>query len=197
MQNLLNDIQQTVDIGAEELTKVTGGFQSVTFKKGESVPVYGKVVHHFKFIASGLLRVYFIDQQAKETTIQIGSENTWISDLHSFLTQTACQYHIDVLENTTILKIHRSDLEHLFHEVPAMEKFFRLKVQRAYCALQDRTLHQMNKSAEERYLTFQKSYGHLENRVPQYMIASYLNLSPEHLSKVKNKLNRSSFLNLD
>ncbi|MDN5216988.1 Crp/Fnr family transcriptional regulator [Fulvivirgaceae bacterium BMA12] len=188
MQNLIADIEKTVKINGGDLDKIITRFHEKSFGKNAAIPSFKKISHHFKFIESGLVRVYFIDNQAREITIQIGIENAWIADLHSFLTQTPSQYHIDVLEPTTILQIHRSDLKKLFVAVPVAESFFRLKIQRAYISLQDRTLHQMNKSAEERYLEFRDKYGHIEARVPQYMIASYLNISPEHLSKVRNKL---------
>ncbi len=188
MKNLITDLKKTIEINDADLDKIITRFHKRSFGKNSAIPSVKKISHHFKFIESGLVRVYFIDNQAREITIQIGIENAWIADLHSFLTETPSQYHIDVLEPTTIWQIHRSDLERLFAEVPVMESFFRLKIQRAYISLQDRTLHQMNKSAEERYLEFRNKYGHVEARVPQYMIASYLNISPEHLSKVRNKL---------
>ncbi len=189
MKNLITDIKKTVDINDSDLEKIISLFQYKSLQKGEISSV-GKTSEYFRFISSGLLRVYFIDNYAKEVTIQIGIENTWVADIHSLLTQTPSQYRIDILEPTNIYQIHRNDLESLFQQIPAMERFFRLKIQRAYIALQERTLHQLNKSAEERYLEFKDKYGHIENRVPQYIIASYLNLSPEHLSKIKSQLNK-------
>lgn len=189
MKNLVTDIKKTVDINDSDLEKITSRFQYKSWKKRE-IPSVGRTAEYFRFISSGLLRVYFIDNYAKEITIQIGIENTWVADIHSFLTQMPSQYRIDVLEPTDIYQIHRTDLENLFLQVPVMERFFRLKIQRAYISLQERTLHQLNKSAEERYLEFRHKYGHIEFRVPQYMIASYLNLSPEHLSKVRKQLSK-------
>ena len=188
MKNLKEDLKKTIDLSDSDLENMLSKFQSKSFNKNEKVASFGKTSKYFKFIDSGLLRVYFVDNQAKEITIQIGIENTWIGDIHSFLTQTPSLYHIDILEDTNILQIHKTDLEALFLQVPIMERFFRLKVQRAYISLQERTLHQLNKSAEERYLEFKRKYGHIESRVPQYMIASYLNISPEHLSKVRHFL---------
>ncbi|MDO5977975.1 Crp/Fnr family transcriptional regulator [Flavivirga spongiicola] len=188
MKNLKEDLKKTIDLGDSDLENILSKFQPKSFRKNEKMTSFGKISKYFKFIDSGLLRVYFIDKQAKEITIQIGIENMWIGDIHSFLTQTPSLYHIDILEDTTILQIHKTDLETLFLQVPIMERFFGLKVQRAYISLQERTLHQLNKSAEERYLEFKRKYNHIESRVPQYMIASYLNISPEHLSKVRHFL---------
>ncbi len=188
MKKLIEHLKKTIDINDSDLEIILSKFQSKSFYKNEEITSFGKTSKYFRFINHGLLRVYFIDNQAKEITVQIGTENTWIGDIHSFLTQTPSQYHINILEDTSISQIHKTDLETLFQQVPIMERFFRLKVQRAYISLQERTLHQLNKPAAQRYLEFKRKYGHIEPRVPQYMIASYLNISPEHLSKVRRSL---------
>lgn len=188
MQNLITDIKTTIEIGNVELEKIIARFHSKTFNKSDIIPSIGKISNHMQFIQNGLVRVYLSDNQAKKTTIQIGIENMWVNDLYSYITQTPSENYIEVLESTTILQIHRNDLQNLFKEVPSMESFIRLKIEQSYARLHRRTFHQLNNSAEERYLQFRGKYGHIENRVPQYIIASYLNLSPEHLSKVRNYL---------
>ncbi len=185
MQNLIADLQNTAHFSDSDLEKVLPYFSVITFGKDDKMPSYGKTVQYFKFIDSGVLDIYFIDKNAKKTTVQIGVGKAWINDLYSFLTQTPCQYHVDVLDKTTIYQIHKADLEKLFIEVPAMEQFFHLKIRRVYLSLQERTVHQINQSAEERYQTFRENYGYIEPLVPQYIIASYLNISPEHLSKIR------------
>lgn len=188
MKNLITDIKTTIEISDIDLGKIVTQFHSNTFNKSTIIHSIGKTANHMQFIQNGLIRVYSIDNQAKETTIQIGIENMWVNDLYSYITQTPSENHIEALEATTILQIHRNDLESLFKEVPSMESFLRLKIEQSYIRLHNRTFHQLNNSAENRYLKFRSKYGHIENRVPQYVIASYLNLSPEHLSKVRNHL---------
>ncbi len=190
MQNLITDIKKTIEVNNSDLDRIVAKFQSKLYKKNERIPSFGKTSNYLKFIEKGLLRVYYIDDQAKDITIQIGIQSTWIGDIYSFLTQTPSPYYIEVLKPTKVLQINKNDLESLFLNVPLMERFFRLKVQRAYISLQERTLHQLNKSAEERYLSFKSKYGYIEPHVPQYMIASYLNITPEHLSKVRNHLSK-------
>jgi CRP/FNR family transcriptional regulator, anaerobic regulatory protein len=190
MQNLITDIKATIEVSDIDLEKIIGQFHSKTFNKSDIIPSIRKTSNHMQFIQNGLVRVYTIDKQAKEITIQIGIENMWINDLYSYITQSPSENHIEVLESTTILQIHRNDLESLFKEVPAMESFIRLKLEQSYVRLHNRVFNQLNNSAEERYLEFRNKYGHIENRVPQYIIASYLNLSPEHLSKVRKHLTK-------
>ncbi len=186
--SLVDDIKATITIADPILEKVIEQFQSKTFNKSDLIPSFRKVSNHMQFIKGGLVRIYTIDKQGKEITIQIGIENMWINDLYSYFTQTPSENRIEVLEPTTILQIHRNDLENLYKEVPMMSNFFHLKLEKSYVRLYNRAIRQLNQSAEERYLEFKSKYGTIENRVPQYIIASYLNISPEHLSKVRNQL---------
>lgn len=190
MQNLITDIKATIEVSDKDLEKIIAQFHSKTFNKSDIIPCIGKTSNHMQFIQGGLVRVYTIDNQVKEITIQIGIENMWLNDLYSYITQTPSKNYIEVLEPTTILQIPRNDLKNLFKEVPPMESFTRLKLEQSYTRLHNRTFNQLNNSAEERYLEFRSTYGHIENRVPQYIIASYLNLSPEHLSKVRKQLTK-------
>ncbi|MDW3209980.1 MAG: Crp/Fnr family transcriptional regulator [Reichenbachiella sp.] len=190
MKHLIKDIKTTIEITDDDLEKVITRFQSRTFDKSDLIPSIGKTSNHLQFIEEGLVRVYTINAQAKEVTIQIGIEKMWINDLYSYFTQTPSENYIVALEPTTVLQIHRNDLETLYKEVPSMESFFRLKLEKSYVRLHNRTIKQLNNSAEKRYLEFRDKYGHIESRVPQYIIASYLNLSPEHLSKIRNKLTK-------
>jgi len=189
MKNLRQDIEKNIDISHADLEKVLSQFHTKSYIKKDSITSYGRISNHLQFIESGLIRIFIIDNRGKDITVQIGIENMWVNNLYSFFTQTPSENHIEILEPTTILQIHRVDLEKLYNEVPAMESFSRLKLQQSYCRLHKRTYRHLTNSAEESYLEFRNTYGHIiENRVPQYVIASYLNLSPEHLSKVRRNL---------
>ncbi|MEC3908825.1 Crp/Fnr family transcriptional regulator [Tamlana sp. 2201CG12-4] len=197
MKGLITDIKSTIEISNTDLENIIARFHSKTFSKSDMIPSFGKTANHIQFIQQGLIRVYTIDNQAKDVTLQIGIENMWVNNLYSYITRTPSEYYIEVLEPTILLQLHRDDLEDLFKEVPPMERYFRLKREQSYIRLHNRTLHQRNHSAEERYIKFRNTYGYIENRVPQYIIASYLNLSPEHLSKIRNHLAKKEFLNSD
>jgi len=190
MRNLRTDIKTTIEISNIDLERIISQFHSKTFNKSDLIPSIGKTSNHLQFIEEGLVRVYTIDTQAKEVTIQIGIEKMWINDLYSYFTRTPSENHIVALEPTTVLQIHRIDLENLYKEVPSMESFFRIKLEKSYVRLHNRTIKQLNNSAEKRYLEFRDKYGQIESRVPQYIIASYLSISPEHLSKIRNHLTK-------
>jgi len=188
MEDLVKDIKNSIHVDKIGLKKITSKFKRSHFNKKDLVPSFGKRAKYFQFIESGLVRVYFLDYEGREITVQIGIRGMWINNLYSFFAEVPSQFHIEVLADTTIFQISKKDLENLFVEVPKMETYFRLKVQHAYCRLQDRTINQLNLPAKERYLELRRKYGEMESLVPQYIIASYLNISPEHLSKIRSQL---------
>ncbi|WP_211251569.1 Crp/Fnr family transcriptional regulator [Maribacter antarcticus] len=105
--------------------------------------------------------------------------------MYSYLTKTPAQYFIQALKPTTVLQIHRDEPGKLFDAVPALERFFRIKIEKAYVANLNRTVRSMSETAETRYLNFIKKHSDLAQSVPQYMVASYLGISPEHLSTIR------------
>lgn len=140
-----------------------------------------------RFIDSGALRTYYLDEEGREFVQSFGIEGWWLNDLYSYLSQSPATQFIQATEPSVIFQIHRDRLEELFKEVPAMERFFRIKMQSAYQAAQHKNLQVKIESAEERYADFRQRYPQLEQRFPQYMIASYLGLTPEHLSYIRRK----------
>lgn len=185
---LISHIRQTVPLTNPEAELVRAYFQRRDLDRKEIFLFKGDISNHMRFVASGCLRSYYVDDAGQEHILQLAVSGWWINDLYSYLTRTPARHFIQALEPSTVLTIHRERLEELFDQCQAVERFFRLKIQSAYVAQQDRTLDTMSKSAEERYLEFRERYRDLEQRVPQYMVASYLGVSPEHLSTIRKKL---------
>jgi len=171
-----------------EADLVRQSFKETALGKKEMLLFKDEVSSHMRFVAKGCLRCYYMDDDAKEHIIQFGIEGWWVNDLYSYLTQTPARQFIEAVEDSLVLQIHRDALTKLYDEVPSVERFFRLKFENAYIALQDRTINSMSKSAEERYLEFRSKYRDIEQRVPQYMIASYLKITPEFLSAIRKNL---------
>jgi CRP-like cAMP-binding protein len=117
-------------------------------------------------------------------------EEWWTGDLYSFLTQTPGNFIIDALEDTELLQISKDDLEKLYECVPKFERFFRLILQNAFVAQQQRINQNLSFTAEECYLHFIKKYPQLEQRLPQKQVAAYLGITPEFLSMIRRKLAR-------
>jgi CRP-like cAMP-binding protein len=185
---LLDNLRKSIQLTEREETLVADSFQETVLQKKEFLLSPGQVSQHMRFIAKGCLRAFYMDESAKEHVVQFGVEGWWVNDLYSYLTQTPAKQFVQALEHSTVLQIHRDALNRLYEEVPAMERFYREKFERAYVSLQDRTLNAMSKTAEERYIEFRSRYRGIEQRVPQYMVASYLGITPEFLSALRKNL---------
>ena len=115
-------------------------------------------------------------------------EDYWTGDMASFLTQQPSSYFIEALEDTEVLMISKENWDRLFQIIPAFERFYRNLYQRSLVSYVQRTNQGISQSAEERYLDFVRDYREIEQRVPRYALASYLNMSQEYLSKIRKKL---------
>ncbi|MDC6363170.1 MULTISPECIES: Crp/Fnr family transcriptional regulator [Flavobacteriaceae] len=185
---LVSHLRETISLSHTEANIVANSFQLHQLKKKEVLLFAGDVSTHMRFIAQGCLRAYYMDEQAKEHIVQFGIEGWWVNDLYSYLTRTPAKQFVQALEPSIVLQIHRDTLNDLYNEVPAIERFYRKKFENAYVSLQDRTINAMSKTAEERYLEFRSKHRDIEQRVPQYMVASYLGVTPEFLSALRKDL---------
>ncbi|MDX1636596.1 MAG: Crp/Fnr family transcriptional regulator [Balneolaceae bacterium] len=188
INKLLSHVEESVELNGEDRRLIRSYFKTRQLEKKESLLFKGDVSREMRFIADGCLRCYNIDPKGEEHILHFGIEGWWINDLYSYLTQTPAKFFIQALEDSTLLQVDRSDLELLLDKSPALERFFRIKIQNAYVVLQERTIHAMSKTAKERYEDFRTRYPSIERRVPQYMIASYLGITPEFLSTIRNEL---------
>lgn len=184
---LVQHLQQTIALNEKEIQRISEVAEIVLLKRKELLLQPGQLSQHMRFIAQGSARCYYLDENIQEHTLQIGIEEWWINDLYSFLTQKESKLFIQSIEPATIVQISRENLEQLYAEIPAISTFFRLKIQSAYVALQERTIEHMSADVFTRYQRFIKEYRNIEQRVPQYMIASYLGVTPEFLSYLKKK----------
>ncbi|GAB3175251.1 Crp/Fnr family transcriptional regulator [Telluribacter humicola] len=184
---LLDHIQQVVSLSEESKGYVREEFKVKELRKKEILIHQGDVSQHMRFITKGCFKCSNIDEKGKEHIMLFGIEGWWINDLYSYLTQLPARISIQALEPSVILQIHRDSMEELLRKAPVMERFFRIKTQNAYVALQERTMYSMSQSAEQRYLDFRKKYHDIEQRVPQYLIAAYLGITPEFLSNIRKK----------
>ena len=185
---LIENIKELVAISEKDIPLIIDAFKPKELTKKEILLHTDEVSNHMRFISDGCLRSYYINESGQEYNVQFGIKGWWINDLYSYLTKTQAQYYIQALQPSTILQVHRDDLENLFIKIPAIERFFRIKMEKAYVANLNRTVKSMSETAESRYLSFIKKYRDIEQNVPQYMVASYLGISPEHLSTIRSNL---------
>ena len=148
----------------------------------------GDVCKAIAFVEKGVLRSYSIGEKGAEHIIQFALEGWTISDLYSFLTGEPATYNIDALENSELVIISKSAQEELLKKVPKYETYTRMQLTGAYLAMQKRITSILSLTLEERYANLTSIYPNIIQRVPQHMIASYMGLTPETLSRVRRKM---------
>lgn len=148
----------------------------------------GDVATHAAFVASGCLRCYVIDPQGREHIVQFAPETWWLADATSLATGTPSQYFMDALEDSELLLVEPASHERIVNTVPGYAAAFRRGLQKHAAAKNERIVSTMAASAQDRYLEFIKTYPSIANRVPQRMLASYLGVSPETVSRIRRKL---------
>ena len=185
---LLQNVARHIHLEPEEVQIFTSIPQVRRLKKKEFLLRAGEVCRYESFVLKGCLRNYYLDDKGDEHILQFSVEDWWTSDLYSLLTQTPATQFIDALEDSSVALFDKDDLERLYHQVPKFERFFRIMLQNAFIAQQQRILQNIGSTGEERYLAFRKKYPSLEQRLPQHQIASFLGITPEFLSKIRGKL---------
>jgi len=163
-------------------------FAERIIKRRSFILQQGDVCKHFTFVVSGCFKMYVIDQAGKEHNLQFAAENDWIADLASFYSEKPSSLYIEAIEPSTILQIKHDDLLHLYINYPKFDRNFRIIAERKYIELQNRVLQAISNTTEERYENFLEQYPHLNNRLPNTQIASYLGITPEFLSKIRKDL---------
>ena len=149
--------------------------------------VEGKICHANYFVVQGCLRLFFINEKGVEQTIQFAIENWWLSDYTSFEKQEPATFYIQAVEKSEVVALTYNKQEEMLQQFPQMERYFRLMHQRANAAAQFRIKGLYNLSGEERYHQFNKRYPEFVQRVPQYLLASFLGFTPEYLSEIRSK----------
>ena len=184
---LLDYFQKIIPLNNEEKQLVTELFKPRLYRKRQYVLQEGDVCNQFNFIVRGCLRMYKIDNKGNTHIIQFASENWWLSDIGSFHERKPSELNIDALEDTMVLQISHENLVLLYTKAPKFDRIFRVLIENSFVSLQKRLLQNISSTAEERYNSFLDSYSDLTKRLPQTQIASFLGITPEFLSRLRNK----------
>jgi len=185
---ILKNVSKHIKLDDHESAYFTSLLKHKTLKKRQLLLRANEVARYETFVVKGLLRAYTVDKSGYEHVVMFAMEDWWVSDLYSFLTQTPGSQNIDALEETEVLQIEKQDLERLYIEVPRFDRFFRILLQNAFIANQQRIIASISQTAEEQYLAFIKKYPSLEQRVPQHQVASYLGITPETISRIRRSM---------
>jgi CRP-like cAMP-binding protein len=177
-----------VILSQEEQNVIKSYLTPKKLRKKQYLLQEGDVCKYFAFVENGVLREYSLDENGNEHIIQFALEGWTISDLYSFLTGEPATYNIDAIEDAELVLISKSAHEELLQKVPKYETFTRLQITGAYIAMRKRLTSIISLPLEERYAGFMALYPDIAQRVPQHMIASYMGLQPETLSRIRRRI---------
>ncbi len=188
MENKLKQlVNKLVDLSPSEYALFEEKLIRQRFKKKEHFIEEGKVAHHLAFVASGLM-YYYLSDEGETKVGQFFFEGHWAADFYSFITNEASKINIRALEDTELLLISYEDLEGLYQRLPKFERLGRLFIERVYVSAHQRNNSFLSESPETRYLNLINERPKVVERVPQYLIASYLGIKPESLSRIRKKI---------
>jgi len=182
---LFRHIEKFITLEPSEIDILESCLQLSKLKKKEHLLKEGQVCTTMYFVVKGCMRQYIINTKGSEQTLQFGIENWWITDLLSYYNHTPSHFYIQAVENSEIIAIEKPILEALLIQIPKLERYFRIVSQKSFGAMQMRIKFLFTMSAEERYHHFNNHFPEFVQRVPQYMIASYLDFSAEFMSKIR------------
>lgn len=186
---LIAHIKRYVSLQPGDDALICAHFTPKTFKKKAFLLEPGKICQGNYFVVKGCIRQYMVNQKLHEQILNFGLENWWIADQDSLLNHAPTTHYIQTIEASEVLLLTEKDRALLVKEVPVMESYFLVMMQRAYVASQRRIGFIFNMSDEERYRYFAKLFPDFMQRVPQYMLASYLGFTPQFLSRLRAKKN--------
>lgn len=186
-QSINQFITNCVPLSDEQLDFVNQNLVHKKVPKKTFLLSAGEVCKFEAFIVKGLVKTYFIDKNGFEVILTFACENWWISDISSFHDQKPSKMFIETIEDAELLILTHQSKELILTQIPALERMFRLLVQRHLTNYQERLFGNMALAAEERYDTFLEKYPTLPQRIPQHFIAAYLGISAEFLSRIRKR----------
>lgn len=184
---LLAHIRRYVNLTPQEEELICEKVELLTLKKKIFLLEPGKHCKGNYFVLTGLVRQYLITPKLTEQIVQFGLESWWITDQESLANKQPSNYYLQTIEASEVLLLTDKNLELLCAEIPRLESYFRIMMQRAFVAMQRRVNFMLNYTDEERYKYFAELYPAFMQRVPQYMLASYLGFTPQFLSRIRAK----------
>lgn len=185
-------LRKKVPITDEQFELISGVIKVKTFEKNKVILSPGEINTNTYFVTEGLMRCYSIDSKAKVNIIQFAPELWWLSERNSFFNEPA-DFYIDVIEPTKALILPKNFFNDAAVHVPCLHDLNNSMLNNSIRFMQKRINMLLSATAEERYLDFIKLYPNLTLRVPQWMIASYLGITPESLSRVRKDLAHKHF----
>lgn len=187
-ESILLEVFKNNDFSKEELITLGTHLKKIDLKKGDILLRNGQTVLHTHYVYSGCLRTFFIDDSGKDHTLQFAIKDWWISDYTAFFSADKATMNIECIQDTTLFRLSRKDMQQLYINIPKFETFFRKKLENRMVAFHKRTISNLSLTAKQQYLSFIKTYPKIEQLVKNYHIASYLGMTTQTLSKIRKEI---------
>lgn len=184
-----NHLQKFIQVSDPDFSHIVSFFEPINVRKKENLLIEGQVCKSNFFVLKGVLRKFFVNEKGVEQTTEFAIENWWMTDHISYEHKVPSEFYIQAVESCLILRISAQQQEKLLTEFPVMERYFRFIYQRAYAASQMRIKYLYSFSKEDFYNQMAEKHPEFIQRIPQYLIASFLGFTPEYLSEIRAKRN--------
>ncbi len=184
---LVEHIRNLVTLTDDDEQVLNSFIKRQTVRRKELLLSNGDVSKSLFFVEHGCLRMYYLNNKPAEQITQFALEGWWLTDLFSFMDGSPSDYFIQAIERTTLVSIDRLVYDDLLFRLPQLERYFRIIMQRNLAASQLRAKYLSEMSKEEFYQHFSTNFPEFIQRVPQYMVASYLGLTPEYVSELRKR----------
>lgn len=187
-QALSDCILKRITISQPNLDTVLSYFKEQEVRKDEILLAEGETSKRMYFVKSGCVRIYFLQADGAEATRYLAFENNFATGLTGFISQQPSQENIQALEKTELLYITRTDFHTLLDQIPEWEKFYRSYLEAAYVTNTKRLMSFITMDATARYQSLITEHPTIPQRLSNRMVANYLGISQEALSRLKHKL---------
>ena len=185
MEQIKQVMRHMINVSEVELNDFLGGAISKTFKRQELLSQPDAIPNEIFFINKGIIRVLITDNEGTEHTIHFALENQFIADYANFIQQQPSIYSLQALEETQVLILPRATIEWGYHHLKEGQKMGRLIAEYYFIYQDDRIKNNYIRTPKQRYDSINEVFPNIHNRAPQHMIASYLGITPIHLSRLK------------
>lgn len=189
--NVITNLSRHISLTKEECDLISSKVRQVTLKRKKIIIHEGQVAKEVAFVLSGCLRSYSVDDNGFEHILQFAPSEWWVTDMYSFISQKPAYLNVEAITDSEIVLLSRQDQLYLFDRIPSLERYFRILTENSLIGTRQRLIDSMSLSAKQRYENFCNVYPSLINEIPQKLIAEYIGVTPEFLSKMRTQLLRS------
>ncbi|MDJ1471095.1 Crp/Fnr family transcriptional regulator [Cytophagaceae bacterium DM2B3-1] len=187
LEPLIAHFESYLPLKESEMQLLEGRVTQRKIKRRQHILQEGFPCKHYSFVVEGCFKMYGVDQKGNQHNIQFAAENDWIADIGSFHSNKSSKLFIEAIEPSLILQIEQQDLYFLYQSIPKLDRIFKVIIENKFVELQNQVLQNISSTAQERYAAFLEQYPKLALRLPNTQIASYLGITPQYLSEIRNE----------